>query len=1129
MSIFKIKADLWKRVKELSKNKNIPINIQYQESKISDIENELQRLTELEPAESKIKTKKIKKNKVNEWRRYKMLVKKLNQPITLKYSKATAEQLNNINNELKESIQSNEINAFFNNPFNDSKINITDKKINNVINSIVLNPDFNLLLEMDNTYLTINMNNLQRLKDAITSGFIENVEQGGSDVEIINNLINPNTEIYLLWKIKQRERATGGYFQYYNITDIDLSPYGIYKNIEEVKEKNYGYDLNCLELALSFDNKIFNKVRPLINTRYIAQKDIKIIAETLKINIHIWALNIETFEVRKTKYEYNEEAPTATSFHEPIPKGIRSTSVSEVAKNPVFTYDIGLIDKHYFIINKTEYTSYAIDNYDEIKHIKNFNKIYKKEGKKYKFINTRFINSFDLIKKMFINKNKYFEPITLKNCGTFNNFTERFKDYEELTLSDNDKQYKLMDSNLILDLPEIKYFKNEPYEVVYFDTETTTEGEIHKPYLLCAEGRDDPTLKKDFMGEFCIINWLKYLSKDKLKNKNFICIAHNLRYDVQFMIPYLMEINDLIKTGNRIKLLSGMFFNKDNNNTIKIIFKDSISFIDMPLKNFKKCFNIEGIKKEIMPYHIYTEKTIKQKYISLNQNIKNHLNDNYDEFIQNIKNWNLLNPDNENEFNHIEYSRIYCYQDVNILKQGYQKFREWMLNVTKLDIDKGLSIPQIAHTYGIMRGVFNDCYKISGVERDFIQKCIIGGRCMTRRNEKFEINHDVDDFDGVSLYPSSMYLFNGFLKGKPKLWNDTIDIMDEKITGYFIEININDVKKYRDYPLLSKKNEEGIRNFDNNIRGRGIFVDKYGLEDLIKYQNIEYTIIRGYYFDEGYNTNVKDFIKELFEERLKKKKEGNPVESVYKLLMNSFYGKLIQKPLNHDFKFIYGKNKFEKYLSYNFNSIDSYTKIKEGIYYIKIHRCIKNHFSAPHLGSEILSYSKRIMNNVMTLAEDLNIEIYYQDTDSMHIDARIREDKKTGIELLNEEYIKLYNKSLIGKGMGEFHSDFSYESKTSPISEKSIYLGKKSYIDKVRCTDKEGKISYINHIRLKGIPTDSIKKLANKKYNGDSLKLYKALLEGKSETFDLVDFCKFKSVNNWTTINNEEFKRTVKF
>ena len=37
------------------------------------------------------------------------------------------------------------------------------------------------------------------------------------------------------------------------------------------------------------------------------------------------------------------------------------------------------------------------------------------------------------------------------------------------------------------------------------------------------------------------------------------------------------------------------------------------------------------------------------------------------------------------------------------------------------------------------------------------------------------------------------------------------------------------------------------------------------------------------------------------------------------------------------------------------------------------------------LGIGILSMSKRIMNEVICLVEDLNIKIFYQDTDSMHL------------------------------------------------------------------------------------------------------------------------------------------------
>ena len=44
-----------------------------------------------------------------------------------------------------------------------------------------------------------------------------------------------------------------------------------------------------------------------------------------------------------------------------------------------------------------------------------------------------------------------------------------------------------------------------------------------------------------------------------------------------------------------------------------------------------------------------------------------------------------------------------------------------------------------------------------------------------------------------------------------------------------------------------------------------------------------------------------------------------------------------------------------------------------------------SHYNYCHCGVEILSMSKRIMNEVMCSAEDLDLEIFYQYTDSMHI------------------------------------------------------------------------------------------------------------------------------------------------
>jgi len=78
--------------------------------------------------------------------------------------------------------------------------------------------------------------------------------------------------------------------------------------------------------------------------------------------------------------------------------------------------------------------------------------------------------------------------------------------------------------------------------------------------------------------------------------------------------------------------------------------------------------------------------------------------------------------------------------------------------------------------------------------------------------------------------------------------------------------------------------------------------------------------------------------------------------------------------------------------------------------------------SMPQCGSLVLAYSKRIMNEVMCLAEYNNINLYYQDTDSIMMDMRKQDE-------LCRLYKQEYNRDLIGDDeLGKFSSDF--ESKT---------------------------------------------------------------------------------------------------
>ena len=95
------------------------------------------------------------------------------------------------------------------------------------------------------------------------------------------------------------------------------------------------------------------------------------------------------------------------------------------------------------------------------------------------------------------------------------------------------------------------------------------------------------------------------------------------------------------------------------------------------------------------------------------------------------------------------------------------------------------------------------------------------------------------------------------------------------------------------------------------------------------------------------------------------------------------YGKTIIKPIETD-TVVKDSQDFEKYISLNYNYIDSVFEVK-GRYYIKKVKSVMSHFNYVHCGVEILSMSKRIMNKVFNCADELNFKIYYQDTDSIHL------------------------------------------------------------------------------------------------------------------------------------------------
>ena len=164
------------------------------------------------------------------------------------------------------------------------------------------------------------------------------------------------------------------------------------------------------------------------------------------------------------------------------------------------------------------------------------------------------------------------------------------------------------------------------------------------------------------------------------------------------------------------------------------------------------------------------------------------------------------------------------------------------------------------------------------------------------------------------------------------------------------------------------------------------------------------------------------------------------------------------------------------------------------------------------------------MNEVMCTAEDLGIRIFYQDTDSMHIEMnRLNE--------LADEYKSRFGRDLIGKNLGQFHNDF--DEVADGYAYNSIFCGKKVYIDMLKNDDEE----YGVHYRMKGVSLNTVAKVAKENYksifneNDDKLfKLYYDLYQGKKINFDLLSTAvRFKNTKNRNVISCSKFERGVSF
>lgn len=569
---------------------------------------------------------------------------------------------------------------------------------------------------------------------------------------------------------------------------------------------------------------------------------------------------------------------------------------------------------------------------------------------------------------------------------------------------------------------------------------------------------------------------------------------------------------------------------------VNIRFADTYKMITKPLSAFGKMFKLPQAK-EVMPYEVYTDEFVRSGGTATREQLLKapHFTE-FTDLFDNLQKWGC---ELENgEFDMLKYSRIYCEADVKVLKDGWRVFRDGLLQVFDIDCFHYPTIASLGNEHLADRGCYEGVEEIAGVVQRFIANCTVGGRVMCANNQPVHVKgKKVADFDGVSLYPSSMVRIPGFLKGKPKIWDSSVDL--DSVDGYFLKIKVKSVGKKFRFPIARLRTEEGGNNWSNDLEGKVVFVDKWTLNDLVQFSQIEYEIIQGYYYDEGRNPKINDAMRDLFNMRLRYKSEKNPMQEVVKLIMNSSYGICGLRPIDTDVRYVSEADK-DNFIMTHYNKIKAFTQMNNREWRFELYKEIDTHFNRQHVACEILSVSKNIMNEVMCLAEDIGALIYYTDTDSMHIEDRFVCGENES--LLGQAYKEKYGRELIGKHLGQFHTDFDFggsysivdkklvpckdESNGDIVATESIFLGKKAYIDRLK--DEKGTEAF--HIRLKGICPKAILHKATQEYEGDPMKLFQDLYDGKKTEFDLNAggaVC-FKVMKNHT-VTSVNLKRAVQF
>ena len=826
-----------------------------------------------------------------------------------------------------------------------------------------------------------------------------------------------------------------GIFEYDNLTDIDLSKYQIFTasnpNWHEREDpclisslRHSGVSEGELQYIKSnmpgyyVDKKILHKVARLINKKIVVHRSGERELRSGRNNL-----------IRK--YSYGDGHSTI---------------------------ELGSFYDHIFPLSPTIYSLYSIQHYFEVKHLPRFYDIVRRDsdGVYKREPHRRKLNSMELIVYMWLN-NLFADSERYIQYSKFNHHSylcQRAVDHEQRPFS----RRRL-------------YSPRNPLYLVT-DFECDVSGENHSPIL---SGFCDQDLNcRQFKGSNCVSMMFDEIVRvARAQRRTDVSVGfHNLAYDFNVMVRHLYKVMSVCKKDN---LLYGVTI---LHRRMKINLKDTYKIIPHKLLDFEKLFDLPEGKKEAMPYTFYNHDNIMSTRLSDLGEFRNaleteDLKHKFDDIVAEEVCLGCPNFHVDSiSIDHVAYYMYYHKWDMITLMRGMQSYEARLTDFTSRQLDSQMDIKNFytsssfTDCYFQRKGCYDGVFELKGNLRSFVQEAVRGGICYANPNfVKRVITSGVADLDAVSEYPSAMKRIAnecGYPCGPCKL----IQIFSYPLPYlyYIVRIRITNNGKYQQIPFVSVKVNGKILRFNRgDFPEQEFVVDKITLEDWIEFCDITFEILEGVYWDGDVNCEVGETILSLHDLRRYYKSIGSDLQACTKLLMNEAYGKLVIKKVDRNVV-IKGFDEAIRYASDRFGLLKRIVTFGDHTEVTLAH--YDDSYNRNHLGVMVLTMSKRILHEVLNICSENNYNVYYVDTDSMHID-------KNCIEPLRTKYRLKYNRELIGKNLGQFHSDFDIKCPHTEqvYSTKTILLGKKVYCDELLCPEclKESV-----HFRVKGVPSYAV-------------------------------------------------------